>query len=88
MIGANASLGQVPTSKYATSKRVSDGWEGQPTDDGNDQGSAVRLDDGGYHTLASGEAVEINIFILLKQYDPNGHEEMKSISFIADGTDS
>lgn len=135
-----------PTSKFATSKQVSGGWEGgqgvselkvvidqlnvnadtrlddvfrvgnqtgeeirllvgdapdwnggyedafqiwaQPTDDGADQGSAVRLDDGGHVTLASGEEVEINLFILLKQYDPNGHEAMQSISFVADGTDS
>ena len=60
----------------------------QPTDGGNDQGSAVRLDDGGYHTMQSGEEVEINIFILLKQYDPNGHQSMQSLSFIADGTDA
>lgn len=51
-------------------------------------GDAVRLDDGGHVTLGPGEEVEINIYVLLGQYDPNGHDGMKKISITADGTDS
>lgn len=51
-------------------------------------GDAVRLDDGGSITLGAGEEVEINIFVLLGQYNPNGHEGMQQISITADGTDS
>lgn len=143
---ANAYLALKPTSKFATSKQVSGGWEGgqgvseikieinrlnvnadtrlddvfrvqnatggeiklsvgdapdwnggyedafqvwaQPTDDGTDVGDATRLDDGGYVTLGAGEEVEINLLILLKAYDPNGHEAMQTLSFTADGTDA
>ena len=60
----------------------------QPTNNGTDVGSAVRLDDGGDITLGAGEAVEINILVLLATYDPNGSPYNMSLQFIADGTDS
>ena len=60
----------------------------QPTDNGTDVGSAVRLDDGGDVTIGPGEAVEINIFVLLGSYDPNGSPYNMSLEFSADGTDS
>lgn len=66
----------------------------QRTNGGTDVGSAVRLDDGnGSITLAAGEVVEINIFILLGTYQPNGFPPGGStaefsLTFTADGTDS
>jgi hypothetical protein len=60
----------------------------QPTDKGTDTGSAVRLDDGGNITVGAGEVVEINIFVLLETYDPNGSPYGMSLEFTADGTDS
>jgi type 1 fimbria pilin len=66
----------------------------QRTNGGTDVGSAVRLDDGnGSIDLAPGEVVEINIFVLLKTYQPNGFPPGGStaefsLTFTADGTDN